>query len=97
MFERVNTDVLGIIENMSGFVCPSCGDRHEIFGTGGGKTLAEATGVPFLGDVPLDTAVRNAGDAGKPTALSAPDSPAGKAFLEIADRIMAAVEGGVGV
>ena len=97
MFERVNTDVLGIIENMSGFVCPSCGDRHDIFGTGGGKSLAEATGVPFLGDIPLDTAVRNAGDQGKPTALSAPDSPAGKAMIEIADRIMAAVEGGVGV
>ncbi len=97
MFERVNTDVLGIIENMSGFVCPGCGERHDIFGTGGGQTLAEATGVPFLGTVPLDTAVRAAGDSGQPTALSAPDSPAGRAFLEIADRVLARIEEGVGV
>lgn len=97
MFERVNTEVIGLIENMSGFICPSCGDRHEIFGSGGGKSLAEAMAVPFLGEVPLDTAVRTAGDAGTPTALSAPDSPAGKAFNEIADRILRTVEAGVGV
>jgi ATP-binding protein involved in chromosome partitioning len=95
MFERVNTDVLGIIENMSGFVCPSCDARHEIFGSGGGRSLAAAMDVAFLGDVPLDTAVRTAGDEGRPTVLSAPDSPAGKAFLEIAGRVMAAVEGAV--
>jgi ATP-binding protein involved in chromosome partitioning len=97
MFERVNTEVLGIIENMSGFVCPGCGERHDIFGTGGGRSLAEAMEVPFLGEIPLDTAVRTAGDTGTPTALSAPDSPAGQAFREIAARIMAAVEEGVGV
>lgn len=97
MFERVNTDVMGIIENMSGFVCPSCGDRHEIFGAGGGEALAEAMEVPFLGAVPLDTAVRTAGDTGQPTALSAPESPAGKAFNEIARRILEMVEQGVGV
>jgi ATP-binding protein involved in chromosome partitioning len=93
MFERVNTDVLGIIENMSGFVCPNCDERHEIFGSGGGRTLAESMDVAFLGDIPLDTAVRTAGDTGVPTVLSAPDSPAGKAFLEIGSRIMAVVEG----
>jgi ATP-binding protein involved in chromosome partitioning len=97
MFERVNTDVLGIIENMSGFVCPGCGERHDIFGAGGGKALAEATGVPFLGEIPLDTAVRTAGDTGEPTALSAPDSPAGRAFIEIARQVLARVEEGVGV
>jgi ATP-binding protein involved in chromosome partitioning len=95
MFERVNTDVLGIIENMSGFVCPSCDERHDIFGSGGGRALAEAMGVPFLGEVPLDTAVRAAGDSGHPTALSAPDSPAGTAFIEIAARVAAMVEGTV--
>jgi ATP-binding protein involved in chromosome partitioning len=95
MFERVNTDILGIIENMSGFVCPSCDARHEIFGSGGGRSLAASMDVEFLGDVPLDTAVRTAGDEGRPTVLSAPDSPAGKAFLEIAGRVMAAVEGAV--
>jgi ATP-binding protein involved in chromosome partitioning len=97
MFERVNTEVLGIIENMSGFVCPSCGERHEIFGAGGGRELADAVDVPFLGDVPLDMAVRVAGDEGRPTAVSAPDSPAGIAFLDIAERILARVETGVGV
>ena len=97
MFERVNTDVLGIIENMSGFVCPSCGDTHEIFGSGGGRSLAEATGVGFLGQVPLDTAVRTAGDTGQPTTASAPDSPAGEAFGEIAARVMSAVQARVGV
>ena len=97
MFERVNTDVLGIIENMSGFACPSCGDTHQIFGSGGGRSLAEATGVGFLGQVPLDTAVRTAGDTGQPTAASAPDSPAGEAFSEIAARVMSAVEARVGV
>lgn len=93
MFERVNTDILGIIENMSGFVCPGCNERHDIFGAGGGRALAGSMDVPFLGEVPLDTAVRTAGDTGSPTVLSAPDSPAGKAFIEIAGRIMAVVEG----
>ena len=97
MFERVNTEVLGIIENMSGFVCPGCGERHDIFGTGGGRALAEKMELPFLGDVPLDTAVRTAGDTGQPTALSAPDSPAGKAFNEIARRVLEAVEQGATV
>ncbi|MGK7310812.1 MAG: P-loop NTPase [Candidatus Longimicrobiales bacterium M2_2A_002] len=97
MFERVNTEVLGIIENMSGFVCPGCGERHDIFGTGGGRELAEAMELRFLGEVPLDTAVRTAGDEGQPTALSAPDSPAGKAFLEIAGKILAEVEEGATV
>jgi ATP-binding protein involved in chromosome partitioning len=96
MFERVNTDVLGIIENMSGFICPNCDERHDIFGSGGGRTLADSMEVAFLGAVPLDTAVRTAGDIGTPSVLSAPDSPSGKAFREIADRIMARVEGGVG-
>lgn len=78
---------------MSGFVCPGCNERHDIFGAGGGRTLAETMGVAFLGDVPLDTAVRTAGDTGQPTAVSAPDSPAGRAFIEIAERVMVTVAG----
>ena len=97
MFERVNTEVLGIIENMSGFVCPGCGERHEIFGSGGGRALADHTGVPFLGVVPLDTAVRTAGDRGQPTVLSAPDSPAGQAFTRLAEQVLSAVQSGIGV
>ncbi|HSH45870.1 MAG TPA: Mrp/NBP35 family ATP-binding protein [Longimicrobiales bacterium] len=92
MFERVETDILGIIENMSGFVCPGCGERHDIFGVGGGRELAEKMGLPYLGDVPLDTAVRAAGDMGQPTAAASPESPAGEAFNRIAAKILAAVE-----
>jgi ATP-binding protein involved in chromosome partitioning len=89
MFERVNTRVLGIVENMSGFVCPSCGETHDLFGKGGGRDLAEALGVPFLGEVPLDGAVRVAGDEGRPTVASAPESPAGKALSALARAVMA--------
>ena len=87
MFERVNTSVMGIVENMSGFQCPHCDEEIEIFGSGGGERLAEETEVPFLGRVPLDPAVRSAGDEGEPTVLSAPDSGAGRALQEIADRV----------
>ncbi len=97
MFERVETEVVGVIENMSGFVCPGCGERHDIFGTGGGKQLADAMALPFLGQVPLDTSVRTAGDTGQPTALSAPDSPAGKAFNAIAREVLAVVSKGATV
>lgn len=91
MFERVNTQVLGVVENMSGFVCPDCGTEVDIFGTGGGERLAREVGVPFLGRVPLDPAVRRAGDAGTPTVLAAPESPAGEALKEIARVVFDAV------
>ena len=87
MFERVNTTVLGIVENMSGFVCPHCDEEVDIFGSGGGEGLAEEMGLPLLGRVPLDSAVRSAGDEGAPTVLSAPDSSAGKALQEIANTV----------
>jgi ATP-binding protein involved in chromosome partitioning len=88
MFERVNTRILGIVENMSGFVCPSCGESHDLFGRGGGRRLAEELGVPFLGEVPLDGAVREAGDRGEPTVKSAPESPAGTALLGLARAVL---------
>lgn len=84
MFERVNTRVLGIVENMSGFTCPSCGETHDLFGRGGGEALAREMGLEFLGSVPLDAAVREAGDTGTPTVAGAPDSPAGRALTAIA-------------
>jgi ATP-binding protein involved in chromosome partitioning len=87
MFERVNTSVLGIVENMSAFSCPHCDEEIEVFGSGGGERLAEEMEIPFLGRVPLDPAVRSAGDEGAPTVLSVPDSAAGKALQEIADRV----------
>ena len=92
MFERVKTRILGVVENMSGFVCPCCGEEVDIFGKGGGRVLAEDMHVPFLGEVPLDPKVREAGDSGQPTAIAAADSPAGRAFNEIAERIAASVE-----
>jgi ATP-binding protein involved in chromosome partitioning len=95
MFERVRTRVLGIVENMAGMTCPHCGGEIDVFGAGGGRRLAESTRVPFLGSVPLDPVVREAGDAGEPTVLSSPDSPAGRAFADIADLIMTAVGGAV--
>ncbi len=87
MFERVNTTVLGIVENMSALVCPHCDEEIEVFGSGGGERLAEEMELPFLGRVPLDPVVRSAGDEGAPTVLSAPDSGAGRALQEIADRV----------
>ncbi|UCC24327.1 MAG: Mrp/NBP35 family ATP-binding protein [Gemmatimonadales bacterium] len=84
MFERVNTRVLGIVENMSGFTCPSCGETHDLFGRGGGEALAREMGLGFLGSVPLDAAVREAGDTGTPTVAGAPDSAAGQALTAIA-------------
>jgi ATP-binding protein involved in chromosome partitioning len=87
MFERVNTPVLGVVENMSGFVCPCCSTSYDLFGRGGGRRLAESTDLPFLGEVPFEVAVRESGDEGTPVVLSAPDSPAGKALREVAERL----------
>jgi ATP-binding protein involved in chromosome partitioning len=95
MFEKVRTRVLGVVENMSGFTCPHCGESADVFGRGGGRRLAEQAEVPYLGEIPLDVAVREAGDEGRPTVLAMPDSAAGLAFREVADRIAAAVEGPV--
>jgi len=91
MFERVNTRVLGIVENMSGLACPKCGDVVDVFGRGGGEALAKEMDVPFLGRVPLDPAVAQSGDAGAPTVVSAPDSPAAEAL----SAVTSAVEEGV--
>ncbi|NIP59223.1 MAG: P-loop NTPase, partial [Gemmatimonadetes bacterium] len=83
----VNTRVLGIVENMAGYTCPHCGETEEIFGSGGGERLAAETGVPLLGRVPLDPAVRTAGDEGRPTVVAAPESGAGRALREVADAL----------
>lgn len=88
MFERVNTPVIGIVENMAAFTLPS-GETVDIFGTGGGERLADEMNVPFLGRVPIDPAVRQAGDAGRPTVLDAPESAAGMALAEIAAALSA--------
>jgi ATP-binding protein involved in chromosome partitioning len=92
MFERVNTKVFGIIENMAGLTCPHCSGHIDVFGHGGGRQLAQDMHLPLLCVVPLDPRVREAGDAGTPTALAHPDSPAGIAFGDMAERVVAAVE-----
>ena len=84
MFEKVHVPVLGIVENMSYFVCAHCGEREEIFAHGGGKKAAESFGVPFLGELPLQTSIRVGGDTGHPIVATSPDSSAGKAFANIA-------------
>jgi ATP-binding protein involved in chromosome partitioning len=73
MFKRVNVPVLGIIENMSYFVCPKCGERHDIFGHGGAHQEADKLGVPFLGEVPLHMAIRETSDSGRPVVATDPD------------------------
>lgn len=87
MFERVKVPVLGIVENMSGFVCPGCGERHDIFGSGGGELAARELGVDLLAQVPLQPDVVRAGDSGSPTVESAPESPAGEAFRSLAGEV----------
>jgi ATP-binding protein involved in chromosome partitioning len=92
MFKRVNVPVLGIIENMSYFVCPKCGERHDIFGHGGAHKEAEKLGVPFLGEVPLHMAIRETSDAGRPVVATDPDGPHAKVYREIAGRVRDALQ-----
>jgi len=87
MFRRVNVPVLGIVENMSTFICPNCGTRTDIFGHGGARAEAERLGVPFLGEVPLDIVIRENSDAGKPVVATQPDGPHAKSYRNIAARV----------
>ncbi|MFH1571252.1 MAG: Mrp/NBP35 family ATP-binding protein [Gemmatimonadota bacterium] len=88
MFQRVEVDVLGLVENMSYYLCPGCGARHDVFGSGGGRAIAERLGLPFLGEIPLATQIREGGDRGVPIALGAPDSPLALAMDAVADRAL---------
>jgi ATP-binding protein involved in chromosome partitioning len=87
MFRRVNVPVLGIVENMSTFICPHCGTRSDIFGHGGARHEAERLGVPFLGEVPLDMSIRETSDAGLPIVATRPDGPHAAAYRAIAERV----------
>jgi ATP-binding protein involved in chromosome partitioning len=87
MFGKLSVPVLGVIENMSTFVCPQCGTRHDVFGSGTGEERALAMGLPFLGGVPLHPDVRIAGDSGKPVVLTHPDGEYGRAFTRIAGHL----------
>jgi ATP-binding protein involved in chromosome partitioning len=91
MFRQLNIPVLGVVENMSYFVCGHCQERTEIFGHGGGARMAEDLGIPLLGEVPIDTRVRSGGDEGQPIVVAAPESAAGAAFIDIAGRVAAEI------
>ena len=92
MFKRVEIPILGIVENMSTFICPHCGGRTDIFAHGGARHEAERLGVPYLGEVPLALDIRTSSDAGRPIVLAEPESPHAKAYMQIAERVMAALE-----
>ena len=91
MFEKVNVPVLGIIENMSYFVCPHCGERSDIFSHGGARAEAEKLGAAFLGEIPLDMAIRETSDGGDPIVVSSPESPHSRAYRDIAAQVWAAI------
>ncbi len=92
MFRHVNVPILGIIENMSGFICPHCGQNTPIFKEGGGEKLAKAVGVEFLGGIPIDPELMASGDDGVPLLEKTADSPAGKAFIDMAVRFKSIVQ-----
>ena len=98
MCQKVGIPILGVVENFSYFVCDGCEKRHELFGAGGGQKIAEYSQAPLLGQIPLTPTVREWGDAGTPVVQASPGSPAARAFVEVAERLvesLRAQEGGV--
>ncbi len=91
MFRQLNTPVLGIVENMSYYLCSHCGTRDEIFGSGGARDVSRRMQLPFLGEIPLSTSIRTHSDQGKPVVLAEPDSEQAKAFVEIAENLAAQI------
>jgi len=85
--ERMHMPVVGVVENMSGYICPSCGEKVEIFQKGSGEKMAKEAGVPFLGKIPIDPKVSASSDMGKPFVTSYPGSPASTAFMEIVEKV----------
>ena len=93
MFAKVGVPVLGIVENMAVHICSQCGHQEHIFGAEGGEKIAQEYGTRVLGSLPLSLAIREQTDAGKPTVVSAPDSPEAQTYLDIADKVMAGLGG----
>ena len=91
MFRQVHCPMLGVVENMSYFACPDCGERDDIFGHGGGAEMGRAEGLELLAEVPICPEVRETGDDGVPIALALPEHPASRAFLKLAERVAAAM------
>ncbi len=94
MFQQVNVPVLGVVENMSSYQCPKCGQRDDVFGAGGGERIADRFGVPLLGQIPVVPAVRMAGDEGAPIVADQPEHPVSRLFLDIARKVLEAIETG---
>ncbi|HZP70587.1 MAG TPA: iron-sulfur cluster carrier protein ApbC [Pseudolabrys sp.] len=94
MFKRVNVPVLGVVENMSYFLCPSCGTRSDIFGYGGAQKEAERLGVPFLGEVPLHMTIREKSDSGLPVVATEPDGPHAQIYRSIASKVFEQIKQG---
>jgi ATP-binding protein involved in chromosome partitioning len=92
MFRQVNVDILGIVENMSYFNCPHCQERIDVFGHGEGRRIAEAYGVPLLGEIEIDPQIRIGGDTGKPVALLGPDAAGAKSIYAMARAVAARLE-----
>ncbi|MBG0793786.1 Mrp/NBP35 family ATP-binding protein [Methylocystis sp. H62] len=92
MFQKVEAPILGVIENMSYFLCPHCGERSEIFAHGGARRDAEQMGVPFLGEAPLDIKIRQTSDAGSPIVGAEPDSPQAAVYLNLASKVKTLLE-----
>jgi ATP-binding protein involved in chromosome partitioning len=92
MFRQVNTPVFGLVENMSYYECPKCSKKEHIFGSGGAERIAQRYGVPVLGQLPLVRDVRIGGDAGKPIVIGQPDHPVARLFIDIGDKVIAAVQ-----
>jgi ATP-binding protein involved in chromosome partitioning len=91
MYQKLNIPTLGLVENMSYFVCPNCQHESDIFGKGGGEGLAKAMNVPFIGRIPMYEPIRRGGDAGMPLVMSEPDSPPARAFLSAAEQMAAQI------
>jgi len=94
MFDKVDVPVLGVVENMSTFICPACGTRSDIFGHGGARHEAERIGAPFLGEIPLHMTIRETSDAGRPVVISEPEGPHAAAYLSIAKAIASRLAAG---
>ncbi len=92
MFQKTHVPILGVVENMSMFICTGCGMEHDIFGHGGARLTAEKLGAPFLGEIPLVPRIRETSDAGTPVSVSAPDSPEAMAFLDVAKKVAASLQ-----
>jgi ATP-binding protein involved in chromosome partitioning len=91
MCQKVSIPILGVIENESYFVCDQCGARHEVFGVGGGSKVAQMADSPLLGQIPIDKACRLAGDSGTPVVVASPQSPSGRALIEISEKLAARI------